>query len=282
LKPKIWDKDFAAVLIEPEALIYDSCSSIAETQTAERGGPWDKAGTRSRRIWRSSCVGISATQSSLVPRYSLKRRGHINPNCGSEKPWQVGNMCRKRHIGTGKEGRRSNQWKGKASNAAGPTGTAGPRGMAVLPGRGGRGDNSGLNASGAVGHRLTDTTIWWLEEDERCIPGWVRRRCRHHPLPSELGVRLAPHPAQAGRRKFQVSDGTPCDRCSCVTFTRVGLELFPWTSALLLVLATSHPAMSAPFRGGDCPIRRVMDFPCLSAAGLRFLAVLSHWSLSTT
>lgn len=30
-----------------------------------------------------------------------------------------------------------------------------------------------------------------------------------HPLPEELGVRLAPHPAQAARRKFQVSDCTP-------------------------------------------------------------------------
>ena len=45
-------------------------------------------------------------------------------------------------------------------------------------------------------------------------------------------------------------------------------------SARLLVCATSHPATSAPFRGGYCPIRRVMDSPCLSAAGLRFLAVL--------
>ena len=29
------------------------------------------------------------------------------------------------------------------------------------------------------------------------------------PLAEELGVRLAPHPAQAARRKFQVSDCTP-------------------------------------------------------------------------
>ncbi len=61
---------------------------------------------------------------------------------------------------------------------------------------------------------------------------------------------LTPHPAQAARRKFQGSDGTPYDRCSRVTFTRLGIQLFPWMSALLLVLATSHPATSAPFRVG--------------------------------
>jgi len=41
------------------------------------------------------------------------------------------------------------------------------------------------------------------------LHGWVRRWHRYHPLPEELGVRLAPHPAQAARRKFQVSDCTP-------------------------------------------------------------------------
>jgi hypothetical protein len=70
-------------------------------------------------------------------------------------------------------------------------------------------------------------------------------------LPHRVPQRtLASHPAQAAHRKFQVSDRTPCDRCSSVTFTRVGLELFPCTSALLLVVKTSHPATSAPFRGG--------------------------------
>jgi len=87
-------------------------------------------------------------------------------------------------------------------------------------------------------------------------------------------VRLTPHPAQAARRKFEVSERTPIDRGSRVTFTRRGIELFPWMSARLLVLATSHSATSAPFRGGYCPIRRVMSSPCLSAAGLRLLAVL--------
>jgi hypothetical protein len=114
------------------------------------------------------------------------------------------------------------------------------------------------------------------------LTGWVRRWYRYHPLPEELGVRLAPHPAQAARREFLVSDRTPYDRCSRVTFTRLGIQLFLWMSARLLVVSTSHPATSAPFRGGQGPIRRVMSSPCLSAAGLRFLAVLSHWSLSAT
>jgi hypothetical protein len=108
------------------------------------------------------------------------------------------------------------------------------------------------------------------------LSGWVRRRYRYHPLPAELGVRLTPHPAQATGRLFQVSDSTPVDRCSRVTFTLMGLQLFPWMSLLLLVLTTSHPATSAPFQVGHHPIRRVMDSPCLSAVGLRFLAVLSH------
>jgi hypothetical protein len=67
-------------------------------------------------------------------------------------------------------------------------------------------------------------------------------------------VRLAPHPAQAARRKFQVSERTPCDRGSRVTFTRRGISLFPGMSARLLVRATSHPATSAPFQVGHCPI----------------------------
>jgi hypothetical protein len=104
--------------------------------------------------------------------------------------------------------------------------------------------------------------------------GWVRRWYRYHPLPEELGVRLAPHPAQATGRSFKVSGSTPVDRCSRVTFTRLGIQLFLWISARLLVGAASHPATSAPFRGGQGPIRRVMSSPCLSVAGLRFLAVL--------
>ena len=72
---------------------------------------------------------------------------------------------------------------------------------------------------------------------------------------------LTPHPAQAAHRKFKVSDRTPFDRCSRVTFTRMGIELFPWMSARLLVLTTSHPATSAPFQVGYRPIRQVMDFP---------------------
>jgi hypothetical protein len=100
LKPKIRNKSFAEPPTSPEALIYSSLSSVVETQTAQGGGLWDKAWTRSCRSWRSGCVRISATQSGLVPRYDLKRRGHTNPYCDSEKPWPGGNMCRKRHIRT--------------------------------------------------------------------------------------------------------------------------------------------------------------------------------------
>jgi hypothetical protein len=121
-----------------------------------------------------------------------------------------------------------------------------------------------------------------LGEGIENLAGWVRRRYRYHPLPEELGVRLASHPAQATGRSFKVSDGTPVDRCTRVTFTRTGIQLFPWMSPLLLVRATSHLATSAPFQVGYSPIRRIMDSPCLSAVGLRFLAVLSHWSLSAT
>ncbi len=94
--------------------------------------------------------------------------------------------------------------------------------------------------------------------------------------PSEPGRRVIPHPAQAARLTFKVFDGTPFDRCSRVTFTRRGIQLFPWMSALLLVVETSHPATSAPFQVGHSPIRQVMDSLCLSAVGIRFLAVLSH------
>jgi hypothetical protein len=108
------------------------------------------------------------------------------------------------------------------------------------------------------------------------LGGWVRRWYRYHPLPEELGVRLALHPAQATGRRFKVSDGTPVDRCSKVTFTLTGIQLFPWMSPLLLVLSTRHPATSAPFQVGQSPIRQVMDSLCLSAVGIRFLAVLSR------
>src|SRR5262249_44818799 len=53
------------------------------------------------------------------------------------------------------------------------------------------------------------------------LVGWVRRWYRYHPLPAELGMRLAPHPAQAARLKFKVSDCAPLDRYSRVTFTQV-------------------------------------------------------------
>jgi hypothetical protein len=53
-------------------------------------------------------------------------------------------------------------------------------------------------------------------------------------------------------------------------------------SARLLVVSTSHPATSAPVRVGYGPIRRVMGSPYLSAAGVRCLAVLSHWSIRAT
>ena len=108
------------------------------------------------------------------------------------------------------------------------------------------------------------------------------QRHRYHPLPEELGVRLTPHPAQATGRRFKVSGGTPVARRSRVTFTQTGIELFPWMNPLLPVLSTRHPAMSAPFRGGYRPIRRVMSSPGLSAAGLRFLAVLSREGIGST
>jgi hypothetical protein len=54
------------------------------------------------------------------------------------------------------------------------------------------------------------------------------------------------------------------------------VEFFPWMSTLLLVVETSHPATSAPFQVGYHPIRQVMDSLCLSAVGIRVLAVLSR------
>jgi hypothetical protein len=65
--------------------------------------------------------------------------------------------------------------------------------------------------------------------------------------PSEPGKRVAPHPAQATGLKFKVSDGTPVDRCSRVTFTLLGIQLLPWMSTRLLVVSAIHPATSAPF-----------------------------------
>jgi hypothetical protein len=47
-------------------------------------------------------------------------------------------------------------------------------------------------------------------------------------------------------------------------------------SPLLLVLATNHLATSAPFQVGYHPIRQVMASLCLSAVGIRFLAILSR------
>ena len=56
----------------------------------------------------------------------------------------------------------------------------------------------------------------------------------------------------------------------------MGIDLFPWMNARLLVLTTSHPATSAPLQSGHRPIRQVMDSLGLSAVGMRFLAVLSR------
>jgi hypothetical protein len=114
------------------------------------------------------------------------------------------------------------------------------------------------------------------------VPGWVRRWYRYHPLPEELGVRLMPHPAQAACLKCKGSDRTPFDRCSKVTFTRLGIQLFPWMSARLLVGETRHPATSAPFQVGYNPIRQVMNSLCLSAVGIRFLAVLSREGIGSS
>jgi hypothetical protein len=90
------------------------------------------------------------------------------------------------------------------------------------------------------------------------------------------GVRVTSHPAQATGRPFKVSERTPMDRGSRVTFTRMGISLFPWVSARLLVRATRHLATSAPFQVGHRPIRQVMNSLCLSAVGMRFLAILSR------
>ena len=90
------------------------------------------------------------------------------------------------------------------------------------------------------------------------------------------GVRVTSHPAQATGRPFKVSERTPMDRGSRVTFTRMGISLFPWVSARLLVRATRHLATSAPFQVGHRTIRQVMNSLCLSAVGIRFLAILSR------
>src|SRR6266511_4124467 len=82
------------------------------------------------------------------------------------------------------------------------------------------------------------------------VIGWVKRWYRYHPLPEELGVRLTPHPAQATGRSFKVSDGTPVDRCSRVTFTRTGIQLFPWMSL---------------FSSSLRPVTRPRQHPCRSA-----------------
>jgi hypothetical protein len=61
-----------------------------------------------------------------------------------------------------------------------------------------------------------------------------------------------------------------------------GYPIFPWMSARLLVLATSHPATSAPFQVEYSPIRWVMVSLRLSAVGIRFLAVLGIVNLTVT
>ena len=107
--------------------------------------------------------------------------------------------------------------------------------------------------------------------------------------PTWLGkevISLPPPPRRTGRAtRAAPSSSSPSkvpglrlhtvdQRCSRVTFTPRGIELFLWMSALLLVVSTRHPATSAPFRVGYCPIRQVMDSLCLSAVGIRFLTVL--------
>jgi hypothetical protein len=74
-------------------------------------------------------------------------------------------------------------------------------------------------------------------------------------------MRLAPHPVQAARLTFKVSDCAPLGRCTRVTFTHVGIQLFPWTSARLLVVEASHPATSAPFQVGHSPYPAGYEFP---------------------
>src|SRR2546430_14062330 len=48
---------FAEVPIEAKPLIWGLLSSIAERPVREAGGPWDKAGKRAPKPWRSACVG---------------------------------------------------------------------------------------------------------------------------------------------------------------------------------------------------------------------------------
>ena len=70
----------------------------------------------------------------------------------------------------------------------------------------------GLEVHGILSHvPLHDVTAVDLPGGGagRTLAGWVRRWHRYHPLPEELGVRLAPHPAQAANRSFQGSDCTP-------------------------------------------------------------------------
>ena len=105
----------------------------------------------------------------------------------------------------------------------------------------------------------------WLGKEVISLPPPPRRTGRATPAaPSSSSPSKVP-----GLRLHTVDQ-----RCSRVTFTPRGIELFLWMSALLLVVSTRHPATSAPFRVGYCPIRQVMDSLCLSAVGIRFLTVL--------
>jgi hypothetical protein len=79
-----------------------------------------------------------------------------------------------------------------------------------------------------------------LGEGIENLAGWVRRRYRYHPLPAELGVRLASHPAQATGRSFKVSDGTPVDRC-----TRAKLAKITWVFVIFGEAEGSEPSVEA-------------------------------------
>jgi hypothetical protein len=139
-----------------------------------------------------------------------------------------------------------------------------------------------LNAPRELVDEMGLPTVIKVMAPQLPIGGWVRRLYRYHPLPAELGMRLAPHPAQAAGLKFKVSDCTPLGRCSRVTFTQWVSNFSPGRALVSSLLRLATRPRQHPFRLGIRPIRRVMCSPCLSAAGLRFLAVLSHWSISIT
>jgi len=105
----------------------------------------------------------------------------------------------------------------------------------------------------------------------------VRERRRRRPLPSEPCWKVALHTAQA-------DPYPPCSPDSCCSGCPLPLRVrlqcpsthltcpVAFSAGLSVVVGWSTRPMSAAFRRGPPgPIHRVMDSPCLSAGGLRFL-----------